>query len=330
MAHNIFGNRIAFVEHAPWHGLGTEAPRGVRSDEMIVKAGLQWPVWKQPAPGAWFDEGTGAYDRYLVMRPALDEELEPTMLGFVGQSYEPLQNVAAFRFFDPFLDRGWATLETAGALGKGERVWVLARLEGQMHVGGRDDTVDRFLLLSNSHDGSSGVTVRFTAVRVVCQNTLNLALTRGKQVVSVWHTANLHRNLRREQAEKLKVVADRVFAEGQHLFDRMAECPMRESDTAWYLERMFPRTERQTTRRLEPLRWTRVRAILKDETVTPLPTRHTLWGLYNAVVRDEDYRSTTEATPSTRLSRVWFGRGSDLKLKALGLARRMVETGSLN
>ena len=79
------------------------------------------------------------------------------------------------------------------------------------------------------------------------------------------------------------------------------------------------------SRKKEPERWARIKDILDDEAVTPRETRGTLWALYNAVVRDEDFRDTREATPDARLERVWFGRGQNLKLKALALARRQLQ-----
>ena len=130
--------------------------------EMIVAAGLDCRVWKRHAPGAAYDERTGKHDRYLVMREPTGSETEDALLGMVGREYEPLNNIDAFRFFEPFLGRGWAQFETAGALGRGERVWVLARLQNEILVGGQDE-IHRYLLLSNSHDGSSAVSVRLPA-----------------------------------------------------------------------------------------------------------------------------------------------------------------------
>ena len=105
----------------------------------------------------------------------------------------------------------------------------------------------------------------------------------------------------------------------------MAAREIEVEDVERYLELLFPRTARQKSRNEQPERWTRIADILNDEAVTPKETHGTLWALYNAVVRDEDYRATREATAEARLERVWFGRGHDLKLKALEAARRRLK-----
>ena len=184
------------------------------AEQMMCAANLHWQVQKEPAPGARLLAPGHIYDRYIVLRDPVDDETEAVALAIVSKEYEPLQNVDAFTFFEPFIDNGWAEFHTAGALGNGERVWALARLSEHMVIHG-DDPIDRFLLLSNSHDGSSAVTVRFTPVRVVCQNTLSLAQADGTGVVSVRHTRNIRHNLKKTQAQALKRLSDAVFARGR-------------------------------------------------------------------------------------------------------------------
>ena len=324
MSHELFQDQMAFVGEKPWHGLGTLVPPDVSAAEMISVANLDWKVRKEPAPGArLIDEKKEHYDRYVMERDPVGEEKEAVALAIVGRAYKPLQNTDAFKFFEPFIEDKWAKFHSAGALGNGERVWVLARLNEQIVVG-KDDVIDRYLLLSNTHDGSGAVTIRFTPIRVVCQNTLNYAQKGGKGIISVRHTRHVLDRLKRAQAEELRRLVDTVFSEADTLFGQMAAREIKVEDVDRYLELLFPRTARQKARNEQPERWTRIKNILDDEAVTPRETHRTLWALYNAVVRDEDYRTTREATADARLERVWFGRGQDLKLKALELARRQL------
>lgn len=206
----------------------------------------------------------------------------------------------------------------------GERVWVLAKLADPILVVA-DDVVERYLLLSNSHDGRGAVSIRFTPIRVVCQNTLNLATKGGRATVHVRHTRRMHQRLDQAQREKLGEVIETTFKVATALFRMMAEIRLTSELCTAYLEQVFPRTPEQRSDNFTPERWGRVSTILRDERLTPKPTRETLWALYNAVIRDEDYRETRERQPERRLERVWFGSGSDIKLTALDEARRLAK-----
>jgi phage/plasmid-like protein (TIGR03299 family) len=323
MPHNLFKDQMAWVGEAPWHGLGKRVPPNVDAEQMIKAASLDWKVTKQPASGARLDKKRGIYDRYLLARDPFGDETAPVALGMVKAGYEVLQNVEAFRFFQPFIDKGHARFESAGALGNGERVWVLAKLVESISVT-KSDLVERFLLLSSSHDGRGAVSIRFTPIRVVCQNTLNWAMEGGKAAVAVRHTKNISSNLIREQADKLQMLTEKVYADASVLFHRMAARRIDQPTMSRYLNAVFPRTKRQQRAGEIPVRWSRIEYILNDESVTPTDTHGTLWSLYNAVTRDEDYRVTTEASQSARLERVWFGRGERMKLKALAEARQLL------
>jgi phage/plasmid-like protein (TIGR03299 family) len=325
MPHNLFQGRMAWVNEVPWHGLGTRVSSCIVASEMIKAANLAWGVTVCPAPGARLvSSRRDTYDRYLIERDPVGQEKEKAVLGLVGSRYVPLQNAEAFSFFEPFIRNGWASFHTAGALGNGERVWVQAQLSGQIIVV-PGDAIDKFLLLSNSHDGSGAVTIRFTPIRVVCQNTLNYAMEGGSAVISVRHTKNIADNLDKAQVEELKRLVDKVFSEAKMLFGRMAALSLGADETDHFLELLFPRSESQRKAKKEPERWDRIKAVLDDEDFTPPQTRSTLWALYNAIVRDEDYRSSRETGQTARLERVWFGSGHDLKMKALNFARNELQ-----
>lgn len=318
MTHDLMHGHMAYVGEVPWHGLGQQVADTITAAAMCSAAGLNWTVVKEPAPGArLLDPRKKRYDRYLILRDPVKDESGRVALGLVGSGYEPLQNSDAFAFFEPFIDSGFARFHTAGALGNGERVWVLAKLKDQIVIG-KDDPIDRYLLLANSHNGEGAVSVRFTPIRVVCQNTLNLAIAdKGKSAISVRHTRHIDRNLARAQATELKAIFDKVFADAAALFAVMAARSLKAGQRDDILEALFPRTKQQVESRERPERWRRIERVLDDGAVTPRRTAASLWGLYNAIVRDEDYRSSREAGAEARLERVWFGAGEDLKLRTL-------------
>ena len=323
MAHNLFRGRMAFVGDAPWHGLGQAVTSTVTSGEMCRAAGLDCKVTKEPAPGARIvNERRKLHDRYLIVRDAVGDEEEAVALGMVGSGYEPLQNSEAFSFFEPFIEGNYAQFHTAGALRNGERVWVLVKLNDRMVVAD-GDVVDRYLLLSNSHDGTGSVSIRFTPIRVVCQNTLNYAMKGGSSAIEVRHTRNIARHLAAAQVEELKRIIEKAFRDAETLFGKMVLTSLNAERTDAILEILFPRTKRQMKEKLEPERWGRIRHIPDDPAVTP-PERSTLWALYNAITRDEDFRRSREASSEARLERVWFGNGHDLKVRALGVFRKQL------
>lgn len=322
MAHNLFQNKMGFVGEPPWHGLGSRVDSGVSARGMLRAANLDWLVEKGPPPGVLRGNEQG---RYMIWREPVGSEMDCVGLAFVGEAYEPVQNAQAFEFFDPFVEQNWVEFHTAGALGKGERVWVLARLKDRMVVG-PDDEVDRFLLLSNSHDGSEPVTVRLTPIRVVCQNTLSLAFGQSKAVAFARHTRRVREKLASIAEDQFQSMVDRAFHEASKTFGAMARHCIGESDIVGYLEAVLGRTENQREQRREPERWGFVREILEDRTLTPVATGGTLWALYNAVIAFEDYRTPrNETEPTARLRRVWFEGGTDTKFRALREAKAIME-----
>jgi phage/plasmid-like protein (TIGR03299 family) len=144
---------MAYYGDPPWHGLGTTVPMGATAEEMIRAAGMDWSVELSPARGARQINRKGEYSRYEVVRvprPKTDEA--EVLLGVVSRRYQPLQNIEAFEFFDPIVGEKKAYFETAGVLGEGERVWVMARMPDAMQIVPGDECL-KYLLLSNTHTG---------------------------------------------------------------------------------------------------------------------------------------------------------------------------------
>ncbi len=312
MAHNI--DSMAYIGEEPWHGLGNAVHAGASADEMIKQAGLDWTVDKTPIGRA---QPGQVGSRFMLTRKARDASEQDVPFGVVSHLYKPLQNAEAFRFFDPFIKRGVASFETAGALGSGERVWVLARMPGQIEIVPGDE-VSRYLLLSNTHDGRGSVTIKFTPIRVVCQNTLVLAMKDGEKAFSVRHSPNAM-TLRLDEVSSMIGLFQAVFDDAARAFQRMVKTPMDSKRLDAYLEAVLPRTPEQRAKGT-PERWARIQEAFESGRPTGHVhgTRNTLWAAYNAITYDEDYRKPRSAvTDDSRLNRVWFGEGADRKLVAL-------------
>lgn len=173
------------VREKPWHGLGTIIQEACNSEEALHLAGLDWEVKQMPV--TYKDKPTG---HQFNIRSSDD-----TVLGVVGGRYKPVQNKEAFAFTDELIG-GDVRYETAGSLAGGKRVWMLAKMPDTKIL---DDVVEPYLCLTNGHDGFSSMKVCMTPVRVVCQNTLNMALRGAKRTWNVRHSGNIENKLAEAQ-----------------------------------------------------------------------------------------------------------------------------------
>lgn len=181
----------------PWHGLGQVIKEAPTSEDAIRIAGLDWDVIPKPI----FDEFGREIPGYKVNQRSSDQK----NLGIVTNRYRIVQNREAFAFTDALLGEG-VRYETAGSLASGKRVWMLARLENTTIC---EENVDPYLVFTNSHDGTGAVRVAITPVRVVCQNTLNLALSKASRHWSCAHKGDIQGKL--DEARYTLESADRYM-----------------------------------------------------------------------------------------------------------------------
>lgn len=244
----------------------------------------------------------------------------------VGKDYTPVQNREAFEFFDPIVGENAAVYHTAGALGEGERVWVLAKLPGDIRVVG-DDIAHKYLLLSNSHDGNSAVQIKFTPIRVVCQNTLTMALREGP-ALRIPHTRDVRERLR-VAANLLNAIKVR-FNEIEGVFGNMAKAQMDEGRLEKYFQGVFPDPRRGSDderyeRALAQAQRDRAGAGCRAEIGKgmDLPgVRGTLWAAYNGVSEYIDYDRYGKSTPAQQVNAIWFGDGYSAKARAYRVAEQ--------
>ena len=186
-----------YVGEKPWHGLGREIKNCPTSEDAIKVAGLDWEVIPKPI----YDGQGRELKGYKVNQRSSDGK----NLGIVTDRYKIVQNKDAFAFTDALLGQG-VTYETAGSLESGKRVWMLARLEDRLMT---EEKMENYLVFTNSHDGTGAVRVACTSVRVVCNNTLNLALSEASRHWSCAHKGDIQSKL--DEARYTLVNAERYM-----------------------------------------------------------------------------------------------------------------------
>lgn len=337
MAHNLAfeGDKAAmmYVGEVPWHGLGTRFESPPKTAEAAMQAaGLDWKVGLKPV----YCMGDGFYyeipDKKAIVRLDKWGERDLVPFGLVGNDYRVLQNHEAFKFFDPFIKSERISYNTAGALGNGERVWVLAKVKGDVRIR-NVDAVDRYLLLSTGHDGKTAVQVRFTPVRVVCQNTLTLAHSFGKDFAKVYHVPGMRNQL--DHVQKSLQDLFKAFEDVERNFEKMAQITLPEEKVNTFLAKVFPDPKRRKDQKdhsyeeaLAKVIETRKRAARLFEKGIgnkQAEIAGTLWAAYNGVIELIDHH---EAHPNAwhRLDSLWFGDGARVKEAAYREACAMLAT----
>tara|TARA_R110000744_G_scaffold267282_2_gene381159 strand:- start:40 stop:1080 length:1041 start_codon:yes stop_codon:yes gene_type:complete len=189
----------AWAGNTPWHRLGTKTDGLMTSQEALKKAHLDWQVEKLPL--RYVDTNglvSTVPETYGVFRNDGEKYVPLTRNGkAVGKVWKAWQNVDALSFIDELFQTHEGKIEVCGALGNGERVWVLARMPNNIVLDGVD-TINQFLLISNCHDGTGSVVIMLTPIRVVCQNTLNMALQSGSDFIwRIRHTGKKDTHLQK-------------------------------------------------------------------------------------------------------------------------------------
>lgn len=321
MAHNIEIRNgkasIAYAGATPWHKLGQPIKEAFDAETALKQGGLDFTVEKVALRTV--DNPAAIPDRFALRRTDTSD-----VLGLVTDFYKPLQNREAFGFFDGVFGKGKARYEVSGVLGKGEKVWLLAKLPGEFTVG-REDLVGKWLLLTNGHDTNEPVRAKFTPIRVVCQNTLNAALRDTQSEIRVQHIGNVPAKL--ELAGKLLKQAGIYFDEIQTVFSGFQKFQIKGSALRNYAMRVIVGDE---TPKFEDLSPAARKSILRIEELHETgrgsdikSVRGTLWGAYNAVTEYVDHDKTNDS-----LAYMATGRGSVIKQRAFGVAQDLALAGN--
>jgi phage/plasmid-like protein (TIGR03299 family) len=316
MAHEI--ETMFYMNETPWHRLGTRVIDVPTADEAIVAAGLNWKVETKPL---FLADGTQVPNKAVV------RDTDNSVLGVVGENYQPLQNVDAFNFFNPFVETGLATFETAGSLRQGKRVWILCKInkDPMTIVSKSNDIVEKYVLLAHGHDGLMSVRVGFTPIRVVCANTLAMSINdSGSSLLRVKHTKNLQENL--AEVSKIMNLANQKFEATAEQYRFLASREINAKDLEKFVKLVFvgPKYEQMEKEGQKPGRDILPKVIQLFETGrgNAMPgVSGTLWAAYNAANEFLGYERG--ADESARLDKMWFGDSANLNKRALEVALEM-------
>ena len=228
MAANV--ETMFYTREKPWHGLGTMVAEAPNSKDALRLAGLNWKVLQEPV----YTENEELIQGYKANVRDTDRKV----LGVVTDRYKVIQNEEAFAFTDTLLGEG-VRYETAGSLQEGRRVWMLARLPREFIIGG--ERISPYMVFSNTHDGSGAVKTALTPIRIVCNNTLNLALRTAKRSWSMIHTGDISGKI--EEAKNTLLLADEYMTALGQEFENLRKIKLSEKQVLDYIKILLPMEE---------------------------------------------------------------------------------------
>lgn len=317
MAHEITTRKngkaeMAYVGEKPWHGLGQELKAGASIDAWKEAAGMDWEILSAPAGFTHNDNFISFGDKQALYR---GDDLSP--LSVVSDKYKVVQPGEILEFFRDLAVGNDFVLNTAGTLFGGKRFWALASIGESACVVGKD-RVDGYLLLSTSCDGTLATTARFTTIRVVCNNTLSMAVKGQKAEVTVGHRSAFNADAVKDQLG----IARGTFKEFMQDARELAKIKVAEPVAAHFVESLLRDTKTIYTEDINKSKqFLKIMDLFKGagKGADMASAHDTAWGLVNAVTEFVDFHAVAK-TESAQLASAWFGRGDDLKSLALSRA----------
>jgi phage/plasmid-like protein (TIGR03299 family) len=317
MAHElefVDGNaQMAYVGDVPWHGLGVKVSADLTPDQMLGVAGLDWTVRKVPAYAEI--DGTDI----AIGRSALVRSRDNSILDIVSDDWNPVQNEEAFEFFNEFVMAGDMEMHTAGSLKNGQIVWGLAKIKDSFELF-KGDRIDSYLLFSNFHKYGFSTDVRFTPIRVVCNNTLTLSLnSKVERMVKVSHRKVFDPgNIK----EMLGIATDKL-SKYKEMAEFLGSKQAKGEDIVEYFTRIFPVTGSNDKKKKEVSKNAQIAIDILHTQPGAEFAEGSWWQPFNAVTYMTDH--LVGRSSDTRLTSAWYGANKGLKTKALELAVEMAE-----
>ena len=313
MSHEV--ETMAYAGELPWHGLGEKVSNDLTTDQMLVKAGLDWSVHEVES----YVDFQG--DKIKTGQKSLIRSSDQKVLTNVGKDWMPVQNQEAFDFFSEFVMSGDMEMHTAGSLWGGKIVWALAKIKESFDVFG-EDKVDSYLLFSNPHMYGKSINVRFTPIRVVCNNTLTLSL--GQQVenaVKIGHRSEF----RPDSVKETLGLASEKFAQYKEMAEFLGSKKYDMDSLIRYYNEVFPRTSGTANLQDPKTLHTCAKQALDVIDIQPGAkfAQGSWWQALNSVTYITDH--VQGQNRDSRMGSNWFGRNQLRKVRA---AEKAVEYAS--
>lgn len=273
-----------YVREAPWHGLGVRVESALNSEDALVMSGLNWNVIQKPI--------MTASGNLIPGYKANIRDSDNRVLGVVTDRYRVVQNSEAFAFTDALLGEG-VKYETAGSLQDGKKIWILAKLPDKYIIEG--EQIGPYLVFSSSHDGSGSIKVAMTPIRVVCQNTLNLAMSTARRSWSTIHIGNLAAKM--DEAHNTLLLAEKYMGRLGMEFSRLNKIKLSDQKVMEYIDLLLPMDEQPTEIHRKNI--TRIREDMKRRYFDAPDLRHVGKNAYRFVNAVSDFATHAKPLRST-------------------------------
>lgn len=305
---------MAFVGEVPWHGLGNQVDENITLEEFQKQAGLYWGVSKRPVLYYPKDPDILSTTQHFKDRFVLARDSDDKAYAVVSNRYKPVQPKEIFEFFRDLLSMHNMKIHTAGSLMDGARIWCLAET-GDVHKVLGEDRVDGYLLLSTSYDLTLSTLAQFTSVRVVCNNTLQMALRESSGRITIPHI----RDFNADQIKADLGIGREQWVAFTGVIDALAKIKLDSAKAAEVMNTVFKMPEDMEKRTLDPdrIHVDNVVQMFKDQSFIGADLAgQTAWGLLNSVTEYVDFKKRAR-NQNNRLNSAWFGEGAQLKTRAL-------------
>lgn len=322
MAHDLAVNEttgeasMTYAGDTPWHGLGFKLEGDERFDLDLCRKKGKMDFELELAPLQ-----TADLNQSVAMR-AVRRKDNQAIMGCVGMQYQILQPIDAFSFFRPFVEQKLASLHTAGLLAGGRKIWTLAKIEREPIVLDKngDDRIEKFVLLSNCYDGTTSVRVGFTPIRVVCANTLSLAIKdRASQLIRVRHTKSMKSSL--ENIRSVIDLADQQFKATAEQYKKLVNKTINRKDLEKYVRTVFDLNSDKLNGKQTQILGRTFELFETGKGSNLKSANGTLWGAFNAVNSWLNWERGINA--DTRLTSLWYGAAAKTNQRALETAIQM-------